>query len=189
MFERKRVNYDKPGKIGRIGECLRAFFSLTFIKWVLNRFAFTLINNVRGIQVARIGKNTNIHPTAVIREAEQVTIGDHCLINHNCTIQGGKTAYGTITIGNYVHMGPGVTLFGFNHGTYTREKPTKEQDYFDAPIVIEDDVWIGSNSVVLSGVKIGKGAIIGAGAVVNKDIPEYAIVGGVPAKILKMRTE
>ena len=54
-------------------------------------------------------------------------------------------------------------------------------------IVIEDDVWIGSNSVILSGVKIGRGAVIGAGSIVTKNVPKYAIVAGNPAKVIKMR--
>lgn len=78
-------------------------------------------------------------------------------------------------------------FMAFNHGFYTRDIPTKEQDYMDAPIVVEDDVWIGAGSIILSGVTIGKGAIIAAGAVVNKDVPPFAIVGGVPAKVLKYR--
>jgi len=86
-------------------------------------------------------------------------------------------------------MGVNVVLLGFNHGFYTREIPTKEQDYMDAPIVVEDDVWIGAGSIILSGVTIGRGAIIASGAVVNRDVPPFAIVGGVPAKVLKFRDE
>ena len=78
-------------------------------------------------------------------------------------------------------------FMAFNHGLYTTDVPTKEQDYMDAPIVVEDDVWVGGGSIILSGVTIGKGAVIAAGAVVNKDVPPYAIVGGVPAKVLKYR--
>lgn len=150
--------------------------------------SYISMHYVRGRQLAKIGKS-NIHPTALIREGENVTIGDNCLINHNCLIQAGKSEYGKITIGNYVHTGVNVMIMAFNHGTYTRDVPTKLQDYEDAPIVIKDDVWIGAGSIILAGVTIGKGAVIAAGAVVNKDVPEYAIVGGIPAKVLKLRCE
>ena len=57
------------------------------------------------------------------------------------------------------------------------------------PVIIGDDVWIGGRVIILPGVTIGNGAIVGAGAVVTRDVPEYAIVGGVPAKVIKMRTQ
>ena len=182
-----RIQYDKPSKLARIGQLFAAFFSLTHFKWLFSLNAYCLINYVRGRRKIKVGKNTNIHPTALIREGEFVTIGDNCLINHNTLIQAGKSKNGSITIGNYVHTGANVMMIAFNHGFYTRDIPTKLQDYLDAPIVIEDDVWIGGGSIILAGVKIGKGAIIAAGAVVNKDVPEYAIVGGIPAKVLKYR--
>ena len=65
--------------------------------------------------------------------------------------------------------------------------PMKNQGIHTSPIIIEDDVWIGYGAVITKGVTIRKGAIIGANAVVTKDVPEYAIVGGVPAKIIKYR--
>lgn len=189
MKEAKRIHYIKPGAMGRIKEVLGALFSVTFLKWSVTSVAYTLLNNVRGRKLMKVGKTSNVHPTVVIREGEYITIGEHCLINHNNLLQAGKSEYGNIKIGNYVHTGVNVAMIAFNHGFYTREEPIKEQDYMDAPIVINDDVWIGAGSIILSGVTIGKGAIIAAGAVVNKDVPEYSIVGGVPAKVLKYRKE
>lgn len=182
-----KTHYKKPRKGRRLFELLCTLCSYTYWIWVAKRFSYNVINNVRGLRLAKIGKDTNIHPTTMIREGEYVTIGDHCLINHNNLIQAGKSPAGSITLGNYVHTGANVVFLGFNHGFYTREIPTKEQDYMDAPIVVGDDVWIGTGAIILAGVTIGKGAIIAAGAVVNKDVPEYSIVGGVPAKVLKYR--
>lgn len=184
--EQMQINYKKPTKIQRMGQVLWALLSFTFIKWIIYRFLYALMNNVYGRKKAKIGKS-DIHPTTIIREGEYVTIGDHCLINNNNLIQAGKSKHGSITIGNYVHTGANVVILGFNHGFYTREIPTKKQDYMDAPVVIEDDVWIGTGVVILPGVTIGKGAIIASSAVVNKDVPPYSIVGGVPAKVIKER--
>lgn len=186
MKKSVRTCYVKPTPVKRLLQVITSLFSFTFFKWICTSFAYSLINNVMGRRKAKIGKS-NIHPTTIIREGEYVSIGDHCLINHNNLIQAGKSSNGYIKIGNYVHTGANVMMIAFNHGFYTREIPTKGQDYMDAPIVIEDDVWIGGSSIILAGVTIGKGAIIAAGAVVNKDVPPYTIVGGVPAKVLKER--
>lgn len=187
MFESQRYQYKKPSKWRRLGEILYTLFTPTYWKWLINLFAYQVINMASGRRCIDIGKDTNIHPTTIIRYGENVKIGDHCLINHNNLLQPGKGPNGTISIGNYVHTGVNVMFMAFNHGFYTTEIPTKEQDYMDAPIVVEDDVWIGGGSIILAGVTIGKGAIIAAGAVVNRDVPPYAIVGGVPAKIIKYR--
>lgn len=187
MFEPQRFHYEKPSKGKRIKEIICTLLSPIFWKWRLNLWAYQVINMASDRRHMTIGKQTNIHPTTIIRYGQNVKIGDNCLINHNNLLQPGKGPNGTITIGNYVHTGVNVMFMAFNHGFYTRDIPTKEQDYMDAPIVVEDDVWIGAGSIILSGVTIGKGAIIAAGAVVNKDVPAYAIVGGVPAKVLKMR--
>lgn len=186
MKSEHRFHYNRPSKSRRVWQALHSFVSLTNIKWVGSLMGYSLIHYVRGRRLAHIGKS-NIHPTAIIREGENITIGDHCLINHNTLLQAGKSPKGTIKIGDYVHTGVNVMIMAFNHGFYTKDIPTKEQDYMDAPIVIEDDVWIGAGAIILAGVTVGKGAIIAAGAVVNKDVPAYAIVGGVPAKILKYR--
>ena len=187
MFEPQRYKYVKPSRGERVKEIIYTLLSSTFWKWRLNLWAYQVINMASDRRYMKVGKNTNVHPTAIIRYGQNVKIGDNCLINHNNLLQPGKGPNGSITIGNYVHTGVNVMFMAFNHGLYTTDVPIKEQDYMDAPIVVEDDVWVGGGSIILSGVTIGKGAVIAAGAVVNKDVPPYAIVGGVPAKVLKYR--
>ncbi len=98
-----------------------------------------------------------------------------------------------IHIGNKVIFGPEVVIRGGNHTTSlvgrfvcditeTEKLPTDDSD-----VMIEDDVWIGTRAIILHGVTIGRGAVVAAGAVVTKNVPPYAIVGGVPARVLRFR--
>jgi acetyltransferase-like isoleucine patch superfamily enzyme len=187
MIKNEYVVFDRPSKKEYFLQILSCFFSLTLYKHTMSLFAYYLVNFVYGRKIVKVGKKTKLHPTVILRQAERISIGDNCLINHNNVLQAGKKV-GRIIIGNYVHTGANVMMFAFNHGFTSLEIPTIEQDYFDGDIIIEDDVWIGAGSVILPGVRIGKGSIVAAGSVVNKDMPEYSICGGVPAKILKIRT-
>lgn len=101
-----------------------------------------------------------------------------------------------LDIGNYVSIAKGVKfILGGGHNVDTLTTYPVKNNIFNqgieaiskGKIVVEDDVWIGTNTLVLSGVKIGKGAIVAAGSVVVKDIPPYAVVGGAPAKVIKYR--
>ncbi len=98
-----------------------------------------------------------------------------------------------ITIGNKVMFGPEVVVLGGNHrytdiGRYMKDiKNNEKGPEDDKGVFIGDDVWIGARAIILDGVNVGRGAIIAAGAVVNKDVPPYAISGGVPARVLKFR--
>lgn len=181
-----RVHYNHPTKGNYLKKLLWLFFSGRMLKDLLNLLAYYSVNHSLGMIQAKIGKTSNVHATVVMRQARNIEIGEHCLINHNNVLQAGH-GDAKIKIGNYVHTGANVMVIAFNHGFDNRELPTKMQDYYDADIIIEDDVWIGGGAIILAGVTIGKGAIIAGGAVVNKDVPEYAIVGGVPAKVLKYR--
>jgi acetyltransferase-like isoleucine patch superfamily enzyme len=78
-------------------------------------------------------------------------------------------------------------MFSSNHSTKDVTVPMNIQPWIEKDIVVGNDVWIGSNSVVLAGVTIGDGTVIAAGSVVTKDIPEYVIAGGIPAKTIKSR--
>ena len=102
-----------------------------------------------------------------------------------------------LSIGNFVSIAPGSQfLLGVNHQTqtlttyplYSRLIEASNKDALNnGPIIIEDEVWIGTNAIIMSGVTIGKCAMVAAGAVVTKDVPPYAIVGGVPAKIIRYK--
>ena len=180
------VKFQHRSKIFYIWQITKSILNLSLVKDIINVAAYYCVNHTIGKRQALIGKNTKIHSTVILRQAYNIEIGNGCLINHNNVLQAGKVD-GKIHIGNYVHTGANVMMIAFNHAFDTRDIPTIKQDYYDADIIIGDDVWIGGGAIILAGVSVGKGAIIAAGAVVNKDVPEYAIVGGIPAKILKYR--
>lgn len=114
-----------------------------------------------------------------------ITIGDHCSIGEFSHI----TACQEVRIGNHVLMGRMIYISDNNHGECTREQmdipPTQRELSIKGPVIIEDNVWIGERAVILSGITVGKGAIVAANAVVTQDVPPYAIVGGVPARLIR----
>ena len=141
-----------------------------------------------------IGKNTIIGKRVTLQcwnkyEGEkfnpQFHIGDNCSIRDDSHI----TCANYIYIGNNVRIGPKVLITDNSHGASTRSlldiNPIKRPLYSKGPIFIGDNVWIGEKSSIMPNVKIRKGVIIGANSVVTKDIPDYAIVAGSPAKIIK----
>lgn len=94
---------------------------------------------------------------------------------------------GKIEVGDNVMMGPSVNIIAENHNYERTDVPMNLQGVNNQGIEIEDDVWIGTRVTILDGVHIGRGAIIAAGSVVNKNVEAYSIVGGVPAKLIKLR--
>lgn len=129
-----------------------------------------------------LGRNSIIECTGVIRElGEELVIGKNVGIAANAFI----AMRGKITIGDDTIIGPGVSIHAENHNFSNLEIPIRKQGATRKGINIGKDCWIGSKVVILDGVNIGNHAIIAAGAVVTKDVPDYAIVGGMPAKIIK----
>lgn len=112
-----------------------------------------------------------------------VEIGDRCSINA-CTILYGT---GGIRIGNSVRIAAHTVIVAAQHRFESTAVPITDQGYSAKGISIEDDVWIGAGCRILDGVRIGKGAIVAAGAVVNRDVAAYDIVGGVPAQSIRSR--
>jgi galactoside O-acetyltransferase len=110
-------------------------------------------------------------------------IGDNISINTNVQI---GASCGKIVIGNNVLIGPNVVIRAADHGI-TKGMLIRLQPHVKGTIYIEDDVWIGSNAVILKNVRLGKGCVVAAGAVVTKDVEPYLIVGGVPANKISER--
>ena len=95
---------------------------------------------------------------------------------------------GPVFIGKNVMMGPEVIVYTHNHEFSRTDIPMNQQGKGKTdPVYIDDDVWIGRRAMILPGVHIGRGSIIGAGAVVSKSIPEFSVAVGVPAKVVKTR--
>ncbi|MFG6192477.1 acyltransferase [Nonomuraea sp. JJY05] len=130
--------------------------------------------------------------------ADRLRMGDHCYIaahayvtddvvmGDDCTVNPYAVVRGNIVLGNAVRIGAHTSLLGFNHGT-APDRPVFRQAITSKGIRIGDDVWVGSNVVVLDGVTIGDHAVVGAGAVVTKDVPAWAMVAGNPARRIRDR--
>jgi galactoside O-acetyltransferase len=111
-----------------------------------------------------------------------LTIGRGTSMNDNAMLCAGG---GEIHIGDNVLIGPNVVIRSSNHRYGSNKLTIKQQGHEEGKIVIEDNVWIGANAVILPNVRIGSGSVIGAGAVVTRDIPQECLAVGVPAKVKK----
>ena len=128
----------------------------------------------------KCGKKVNIERKATF--STRIQLGNYSGIGINAKVMG------PCTIGDYVMMGPNCTIYTQNHAFADPDKPMQLQGrQEERQVTIGDDVWIGGNVTILPGVTIGSHSIIGAGAVVTKDVPEYAIVAGNPAVVKKFR--
>ena len=128
------------------------------------------------------GTNVNIEKGA--RFDARVSLGDNSGIGVNAFI----TSH--VTIGSDVMMGPDCVILTSNHGTADLETPMWQQPSTEPkPVVIEDNVWIGTRVIILPGVRVGTGSVIGAGSVVTHDVEPFSIVGGNPARLIRYRGE
>lgn len=151
----------------------QSYLKINYPSHAIRAFCGKLILEKSGPKIA-IGKNA--------RFSRKVTIGNKSGIGEKCEI------LGKVQIGDNVLMGPECVIYTVNHNyikksTLIMDQGVTEED----PVFIGNDVWIGRRVMILPGCRIGDGAVIAAGSIVTKDVPDYAVVGGVPAKIIKYR--
>lgn len=113
-----------------------------------------------------------------------VSIGEGTVIQPRCQITGYK---GAIRIGKGVQIAPACAMYSYDHGYAPGEPIARQPLQTRGGIVIDDDAWLGYGVIVLDGVRIGRGAVVGAGSVVTRDVPDGAIAAGVPARVIRMR--
>jgi acetyltransferase-like isoleucine patch superfamily enzyme len=121
--------------------------------------------------------------------ARILTWGGRITLGDECTVNAGTVLYGTggISVGRHVRIAALTTIVASQHIFEDTEVPIARQGFTANGIVIEDDVWIGAGVCILDGVRVGAGSVIGAGAVVTRDVEPNTIVGGVPAVVLRRR--
>lgn len=131
-----------------------------------------------------LGKRNMVSPGALlIPYGGSITLGDDCSVNPYCVLYG----HGGLTIGNGVRIAAHSVIVPSNHDLSDPDTPIYQLPTVNTGITIGDHVWIGAGVRILDGVTIGENSVIAAGAVVSKDVPAHAIVGGVPAKVIRMR--
>ncbi len=176
-------------KYGRLAVryLLRRLFTRSGHRWRTNGFVFF----GRGLELEtgekgqiRFGRFVWIGDRTKIRCHEGVVeIGDKSVFGQECTI----SAYQRVQIGEQCVIADRAMFIDFDHGVVDSETPIRQQGIYKRDVVVGSNVWIGYGACILRGVTVGDNAIIGTNSVVTRDVPANAVVGGVPAKVLRMR--
>jgi acetyltransferase-like isoleucine patch superfamily enzyme len=162
---------------------------IAYGEYYSRRIYLRLLEYTYRAALKKCGNNVRIDPSGDY-SFRTISLGDDVSLGRSPSLVATRSE---IRIGNKVMFGPRVTIVGGNHTTSyvgrfmvdvhdDEKRPEDDQD-----VVIEDDVWIGTQAIVLHGVTIGRGSIVAAGAVVTKSVPPYAIVGGIPARVIRFR--
>ncbi|MEO7913368.1 MAG: acyltransferase [Roseiflexaceae bacterium] len=139
------------------------------------------VSRLAGVYPTKLKMGDHAFIAAYAYVTETVSMGRHSTINPFAVLRG------QVTLGDGVRVGAHSSLLGFNHTFALLDRPVYQQPMSSRGITVGDDVWIGSHVVVVDGVTIGEHSVIGAGAVVTRDVPPYSVVAGNPAKVLRDR--
>lgn len=153
---------------------LTLFRNLPFYIGILIRYI--LLKNI----CIKVGDNLIVYEGVIFDAPQMMEFGNNISINQNCYLAG------EITIGDNVSIAHNTSFHSFNHTWNDKSMPIRENPLYTKRIEVAEDVWIGCNVVILSGVKVSKRTVIAAGAIVNKSVEENSLIGGNPAKLIKL---
>lgn len=168
------------------------YFAVVMVEWI-SRILFSLprfrsLNYFKSLYLriffgAVVGRRVVFYPGIWIFPGRNLVLGDDVDLAHGVLL----TTSGGVTIGDRTLVGYGTHILSSNHKIPEIPGSVFGSGHKHEPVFIGSDVWIGAKAIILPGVHIGEGAIIGAGSVVTHDVPAWAIVGGVPAKVIRQR--
>ena len=168
-----------------IGVQLRYFAYRPLFKKTKGKFRIDSGVTISGFENIEIGEFAHIQRNSHIFAVDaQLRLGYKFFLGINSQLYAVRE---DILIGDYCMIAPNCVLVSDNHRFDNISLPIMEQGFDKGKIVLENDIWIGSNVVILKGVKIEEGSVVAAGSVVNKDIESYSVVGGVPIRLIKKR--
>jgi acetyltransferase-like isoleucine patch superfamily enzyme len=166
--------------------------------------AARLVSGVLRLRGVTLGRQAYVSPRAVVRQGRRISVGagtaigravelnpqgGFIAIGDHCSLQNGVVIYGAggVTIEGNCRIASGAMMVAFNHVFEDPHRPIRTQGISTLGIHVEDDVWVGARAIVLDGVRIGRGSVVSAGAVVTRSVPAMSVVAGVPARVIKSR--
>ena len=141
-------------------------------------------------KIYKIGKGSEVRPYSIINGTNSIQIGDNVIIQPGSILSANPSNLETgIIIEDDVLLAPNISIYSHTHSYKNINIPIKEQPYIAKKVVIKRGAWLGVNCVIFPGVTIGKNSVVAAGSIVKKDVPDYTVVAGAPAKIIRKINE
>lgn len=138
-------------------------------------------------RLAGLGPNSYLNERCSLRAPQNITIGANVSVGPESRLWASPNA--RLVLEDYALVGPNVTIVTSNHGFDDRAKAVVEQPWIERDVRLRKGCWVGANVVILPGVTVGQNAVVAAGAIVTVDVPDFSLVGGIPARVIRAAAE